>query len=663
MAITTAFLIATAIKIAVVAAVNLTLSLAQKALAKKPKSNTESLDFEQIVQRRIRAGQPAEVLVGRRIVAGVAFNDDSYGTKLEHGVAVTVASAKPCTQFHRLLLDGIPVELSGDPTLGEVNVTSHFLGINDIPRVRVRVFLGHDNSGLGSYLAGKFPSLYTSNDRHGDYCVYVIDARNTNDDFDEEENKNFIPFQSYPRATIELSGSPICDPSDGGVYGDESTYVYSDNAGLIDAQYDFGWYSGVGVGRRLMVGNGYPVELMPLDRINRNKQYCEDEGFTCAGVLRSGENGDQDEIRKCYNADRVEHAASVFSIPEGDREVSIHLNMEDHPAAIVSNYDAEGLSTEVYNEIKTVYSEPEELFGEKELPIYSRPEWIASDNHIPRQTDLPLLFVTNAVSARKLEMQEIGISRAPATCTVQDLPYGFIALELGSLITISNSEIQGVDDRTWIVKGLGQDQRGDVSLFLREYAGSDVFGFDPDTDMPDILITPPVVRAWEDYFTPADYVGIETALNLRGVLSGTVALNDVVISGRGSITGELDSSNTNMSSGNSNSAVSGSLSQPYAFGSRQGTGSVTTNTVTVDDLSTTNGSISSETWSYVSGDTSFTINNPTQSSANFQSDLAANEEFKAAIFEYVATDDLGETLTLSVSVSIYKAEVFEVGDI
>ena len=161
---TTAFLITTAIQIGT----SIALSFVAKALRKKPKVDTDSLDFEQTVQRRLRNGQPLEILTGKRITAGVGIYDDAYGNKNEYGVSVTVLSAKPCTQFHRLFVDGEPVSLSGDPTVGEVSVTSHFLGKNDAQRIKVRIFLGHNNSGLGSYLSGKSGGKFNTSDSGGE---------------------------------------------------------------------------------------------------------------------------------------------------------------------------------------------------------------------------------------------------------------------------------------------------------------------------------------------------------------------------------------------------------------------------------------------------------------------------------------------------------------
>ena len=588
-------LITAAIQIAVAVGV----SLVATALRKKPKSETQSLDFEQTVQRRLSNGSPLRILTGRRIVAGDGFFDDAYSVDNEQGVSVTVMSAKPCTAFHTLFLDGEPVELSGDPTQAEVFVTSHFLGKpssttqnlglgithtvlegDQPPRVAVRVFLGDDNSGLGSYLASKFPSRYTANDNFGDYCVVVLDCRNTDDDFageddpEEIQGQNYIPFQGYPEYKVEMSGVKVCDPRiDGSSYEDETTYVFSDNAALIDAQYDFGWYSGVGANRALIIGNGYPTQLMSLDQIIFNANYCDNRGYRCAGIVTSGKNDDQDEIWKAFNAERVEQAAVIFTIPEGNRVFSETVDMSLYPAAYVSSYDEDGYSTEVYNEIRTTYAEPEEFFGEKELPIYSEPEWIAADNHIPRQTSLPLLYVTNLAQAAMLQKEEILISRTPATCTLADLPYAFIRVRVGDLVDVTNADIPAINGRTWVVKSNSRTERGDVSLTLREYVGPDAFGFDMATEMPEIELNIPEPRPWEEWWGPRDYVSPIFIADLNGtvtqgladanssigeaiasvaeIVAGEVELNDVLIAGQGSLVDDVGAVTQDLSDTNS----------------------------------------------------------------------------------------------------------------
>jgi len=660
---------------AVAALASYAISSIARSFQKKPKAQTQSLDFEQIIQRRLSLGQPLEVLVGRRIVAGIGLFDDAYSTKNEQGVSISVLSAKPCTTFHTLYLDGEPMTLSGDPTTGEVNVTSHFLGKNDATRVKVRVFLGDNNSGLGAYLATKFPSKYTATDNHGDYCVIVMDCRNTNDDLggeedpEEQQGKNFIPFQGYPEYRAELSGVKVCDPRlSGADYADESTYIYSSNAALIDAQYDYGWYSGIGAGRGLIVGNGYPVAIMDLDQIISNANYCDTESFGANGVLRSGQQGDQEEVWKCFNADRVEHSASVYSVPEGNRVLSETIDLSQYISSFVSNYDADGFSTEVYNEIRTVYSEPEEFYGEKDLPIYSKPEWVAADNHIPRQLSLPLLFVTDKVQAGKLEKQEINISRSASTCTIADLPYGFIRIKVGDLIGLTGTDIDAVNDETWIVKSRGETSRGDVALSLRKYATNVAFDFDEETETPNpnINVRPP--RPWAEWWQPTNYVPPSVINNIAGIRDGTFQVADLAIVDGGFLSTRLETIDNNVGNVSTSSGSGGTLnvsgSASYVTGDEEVTGgsqTVVTNSVTM----TITGGTGPFTgvWNLISGQSvppnALTTEGAIVSGDSFTfSRTIAQDDIFEGTYRLTVEDSTGATANYDVTATVFDSGIF-----
>ena len=515
--------IAFALKAAAAIAFNFAISLIAIALQKKPKSQSSALDFEQTLQRRLGTGEALRILTGRRIVAGTAYYDDSFGTNREYAVNVTVMSAKPCNAFHQLYLSCEPVTLNGDPTTGERGVTSHFLGKDDAIRVWCRGFLGSEKSGLGAYLNGMFPNQFSASDNFGDYCVMVTIFQNTDDDFDTSTGENFIQFQGIPEVRAEFSGAKICDPRISGYdYADESTYVYSDNAALIDAQFDYGFHSGTGAGRALIVGHGYPLAALDIDQIVSNANYCDTEGFSCAGVLTSGQTDDQQEIWKCYNADRVEHSAKIYSVPEGNRDDPVTIDMDQHLAAHVSFFDEHGYSTEVYNEVLTKYAEPTEYYAEVELDIFTDSAWVASDDHIPRQMELLLLFVTDKAQAYKLQKQEIYISRTPSTCTISDLPFNYISTKVGATVIINNSDVSYVNGKTWIVKGRSQTARGDVSLILRELAPNEAFAYDSNTEIVDPPVVTPLVRDWGTGAWPGTRAHVDA--------TGVLALQDDVSS-------------------------------------------------------------------------------------------------------------------------------------
>jgi len=540
--------------------------------------------------------------------------------------------------------------LAGDPTTGERAITSHFLGKNDAQRAWCRVFLGDDNSGLGEYLNGMFPDHFDASDDFGDQCVIITKFQNTDDDLDQNAGENYIPFTGLPDVRVELSGAKVCDPRISGYdYADESTYVYSDNAALIDAQFDYGFYSGVGAGRALIIGNGYPTEIMDIDQVISNANYCDSENYNCSGVLTSGQLSDQDEIHKCFNGDRVEHAAKIYTVPEGNRDSAITIDLSEHPAAHVSFFDEHGFSTEVYNEAITTYAEPEEFYAEVELDPYTNASWIATDNHIPRQMSLPLLYVTDKVQGFKLQKEEIYISRAAATCRIEDLPFEMIAVKVGATVIIQNSEIEYVNGKAWIVKGRSQTERGDVGFVLRELADSAAFSHDLIAEPVAPPIAPPVAREWgtDDYPGTTPHVNSDLVIAVR---DGTHVFPDVLVQNKGSVIGTFNTQGGDIEelfSSVESGGISLSLSSSNALGevTSNATEDITTNSITV---TATGGGSKTYSWSKVSGDT-FTLSAPTGATTNFTASVPSGDS-KSAVYKITVTDG---TYTSSRNVSVY----------
>ncbi len=503
-------------------------------------------------------------------------------------------------------------------------------------------FMGDDNSGLGAYLASKFPTRFRASDIFGDYCVIVSEFRNTNDDIDNDAGESYIPFQGLPEVRVELSGAKVCDPRISGYdYADESTYVYSDNAALIDAQFDYGWYSGSGANRALIVGNGYPLDILDIDQISNNADYCAAESYTCAGLLQSGQPSDQEEIWKCYNADRVEYAAKIYSVPEGDRNTFGTIDLSEHLAAHVSFFDEHGFSTEVYNEVLTKYAEPEEYYAEIELDPYTNSEWIAADDHIPRQMDLPLLFVTDKVQAAKLQKEEIYISRAASTCRIDDLPFNYISVRVGDTVTITNSDVEFINGKTWIVKARSQTARGDVGLFLRLMADAEAFGYDLIAEPVAPPITTPIVREWDS----DDWPGTKPHINKDLVIAirdGEYIFPNLLVQGRGSVSDTLDVHDFGIDGLRVEISTSGgglTITCPTYI-----TGEVTSASaidVTTDQITASasggNGGPYTYAWSKVSGET-FTINSPSSASTTFTATLVPAGHSRSAQYKVTVSD-------------------------
>ncbi|CAM3780305.1 hypothetical protein [Litorimonas haliclonae] len=478
-------------------------------MPKLPKQDVGSLDATQTIQRRLQNGAPREVLIGRRIVGGVGSFDNSRGVDLETGERISIFSAVPCTAFHKLYMDGEPVTLSGDATIGWATITSHFLGKNDVPRASFRLWLGDNNSGLGADLKTLYPSLWNTYneltelndiDDHNGLCLGMLRGVNTNDDIGDEDDpedqqgKNFIPFRGFPEFRVELSGVKVCDPRNGGIYSDPSTYVYSANSGLVDGQFQHGWFGGEN-GDKLIAGLGYAgdfEDLLDKDQIEDNADYCDLKEFECHGVVTSGSRQDGQNIRDTFNGILVESLAKIRTVPEGNRPHYGTIDFANYPAARVKRYDEDGYSTEVYNATQTKYIEPLEKFAEKDLPELTKTEWIVEDGGEINYLKQTLPLVANSTQGAKIEKADLFTSRLQANGEIENLPLiPFEDYAVGGTVTLANTDVPAMNGRTWSIEGYAETPEGYINFILREYSAL-THDFD-ETDVPDTRpnISPP----------------------------------------------------------------------------------------------------------------------------------------------------------------------------
>lgn len=636
-------LITTAITFAITTGIKLVV----KAIAGTNKPDTDSLDYGQTIERNLGLNERLRVLTGKRIVGGVTYYQNTFGAKGEYAMLVVVYNAKPSHAFHTAFLDGEPMSLSGDPTVGEVEITSHFLGKDDVERSTFRLFLGGDNAALGAYLNGKVSSDYDATDNFGDYTVGIWIHRSTNDDIDEDTGESFIPYQGLPEPRLELSGAKVCDPRISGYdYADETTYVYSDNPELIHAQCDYGFYSGEGVNRQLIVGNGYDVALMDIDNIKAVADFCDTNNYTCAGELTSGNADDQIEIRKCYGADLVEMPGRVFTVPQGNRTHWGTVDLTDFPDAKVIDYDREGFSTEVYTEIRGKYSEPTERYGEKDLPAYTNAAWQEANDHIPRYKDYSLFFVTNLAQAARLTKQFIYTSRAPATLTLLNLHLGMRQVPIGDTITLTNSQVVGVNDKKWIVTGMNIEEDGVVDFFLKELPEDEAFAFDAATETPTVpIVTPPTIP-WSEWRFPTAGPGVSTLFGRTQYIDADGIASDLFLDGVGSVKNKFEADDDNEENEATND-LTVTLSSSYATASgTEMNNPHTTNSVTV----TATGGVAPYTysWAHKSGATEITVTNASSATTDFEGPAG-----DSAIKEVTVTDSTsGTPLTGKKTVSV-----------
>lgn len=137
-----------------------------------------------------------------------------------------------------------------------------------------------------------------------------------------------------------------------------------------------------------------------------------------------------------------------------------------------------------------------------------------------------------------------------------------------------------------------------------------------------------------------------------GIVNGTQPLADVTITGRGTITSQVDAIAANVTAVSGAASASGmtaSVSPLSAYGDSLTAGPVTTNSVTV----TPSGGTGPYTyaWSKQSGD-DFTVNSPTAATTTFttQTDVSESNLSQSAIYGCLVTDSLSATFTVEVNV-------------
>jgi len=649
--------VSTLLIVGAIAAASIATAAIVASTVKAPEIDTEALDASRQVQRQLDRALPREIVVGTTMTGGVGAFNDAYGNNNEFGVAITVLSTVPITSFDTLVVDGDRMTISGDPTTGFRNISSHFLGRDNVPRLQCRVWLGDDNTALGQWLTTNFFQKFSPNDMYKGCAVLVTIAQNTNDDIDDE-GENSIPFQSFPTVQAIVQGVEVCDPRNGGVYGDTTTYAFSDNAGLVEAQLDYGFYGGVN-SDELLVGNGFAVGLLDLTQIGDTADYCVTRGYTCSGRIRSAAQADLTELRKCFNGVRVQSPAGVKTIPQGARSGAVIIDMALYPYAHVSEANRQGFSADVYNKARTLYREPDELYGNKDLPIFTRQEWVDEDNGVPRELDIELKFVPNSEQAYKLQKELICISRSAGSASVTDLPSEFASdrkLPNGALVLLQNARPAWLNNTIFTVESKRRGSSFDVDITLKEYAGDETFEELAPGEMPTLVNSPVTTRVWTGR-TSSTFNGANGSI-VREV-DGVISVSDISIADRGSTTSELDALHGNMNAVETSGGGFAIMYNPTAawyYGSVTGaSSSVTTNAVT-PTISGGTGTYSTYLWEHVSG-AAFVPNSPNSASTTFTVTLPSNRSLTAQM-SLTVTDSAGVSTTKNISVTATDSSIY-----
>jgi hypothetical protein len=134
----------------------------------------------------------------------------------------------------------------------------------------------------------------------------------------------------------------------------------------------------------------------------------------------------------------------------------------------------------------------------------------------------------------------------------------------------------------------------------------------------------------------------------QAIIAGTQPLSDVLITGVGSVSTQIETINNNVASvaGAASAGALTASADVSAYASATAPGTLTTNAVTI----TASGGTSpyAYAWTNLAGDT-FTVTNPTSAVTQFQFTFA-DTGFAIATYRCTVTDDVAATFTVDVSV-------------
>ena len=243
----------------------------------KPKSPQAAPDQGLELVKRIRTDHPIEVLVGEMATPGNLMWWGIRGTKNEYLEQVICLSDYECDSIQTVYGDGKELTFSSDLTAGYAPCTSHYLDEDSNPCLWIKIFLGDPDQTADTDLVANYSEITTNFRGRG--RAYAITRM--------KFNRDAYP-SGEPGLIYVMRGAPVYDPRlDSTVTGgsgahrsaDPTTWTWSANNALIDAQYMQGW----SLNGSLMCGMGYSRTRIPDADLIAAANECEESVTLNAG--------------------------------------------------------------------------------------------------------------------------------------------------------------------------------------------------------------------------------------------------------------------------------------------------------------------------------------------------------------------------------------------
>jgi len=427
--------------------------------------------------------------------------------------------------------------------------------------------------------------------------------------------------------------------------GQEATYTYSQNPPLHALTYVFGRYQN----GSHVCGGGLPVDAIDIPSFIEAANIADANGWTLGGVVY--ENGEDGEI---WNNLKLILEASAC-VPTNDGGILRVISTSPKVSLdTITEADLEGpLSVPGVKQRRVGFNTVIPKYrSEANDWAYVESESIAISALVTlhgeeRLREQPFSLVTAASQGAQLS-----IYRAFESVEISGLSMlvgrRFLNYNIGDAMDLDLAQF-GLTGQAIITQTTERVDTGQVELVLKtEHSDKHT------TALPQTGTAPPHQQtALPRHFDEAyNYRFAEVSADVTAIIEGDVSLDDVVITGRGSIVNELDSQAGNVVSASNSSGFTAMATPSPVQASANDGNAATTPTVNV---SLTNGVAPfTYSWERQSGDV-LTIGTPNDAGTTFTG-TPGIDEILSGVYKCTITDSNtagAETISVLVSVTIY----------
>jgi hypothetical protein len=460
----------TLITVGIGTAVSFGLGALQKAMAPKPKAGEPLTGIETSVQ--IGGDVARQIVTGKCAVKGHLVYHNTYGANNGFYQQVFVLSDWVSAGLDAVWIDGLRYVLNVASSAGAF---TEYQTSEAGTVIRFRFYDGSQTGPDGELVSNSNPAGKWGSNAKLTGLTYVVVVM--------EYVKDHILYQSgIPKFTFEIRGAKLFDPrlstetggSGGHVWGDKSTYAYTENPAVIAYNYQRGFYKS----GQLIIGMGTPVGDLLHDTYFAAANICDesvtlDAGGTetryrCSTILtadQSVSHGQHLDAILSTMAGYLYDYSGFYYIQAGAGYASSATILDselvlDAPVT----YAAKRSRAELFNRVHGQFLDPSNEFQ----PNSYTPQVSASgvlEDYEELGRPLDLLSVPSQFQAERIAQIRLRESRRQATASIT-LGFHRQNLQAGDWITWASDRF---GTKTWRIQSRSWDSaRRNVTLELSE---------------------------------------------------------------------------------------------------------------------------------------------------------------------------------------------------